>query len=201
MAGITSATTPRTIMLLPLSAASLLKRSSLCLQPPSSIASPSTIRMLPMIEPVSEALTISVSPARRAMKAMISSAALPNVALSSPPTPGPVWCVRCSVASPISPARGRIARQEVTKTSVGEAWDRPRPMLTGRNTSRARIRFFAFSMSVEPRSGEVSAPRAARPARRTGPAAGPAARRGRARRWRGRPPRWARPAASALSAG
>ena len=43
-----------------------------------------------MIEPVSEALTISVSPARRAMKAMISSAALPKEALSRPPTPGPV---------------------------------------------------------------------------------------------------------------
>ena len=45
--------------------------------------------MLPRIEPVSEALTISVSPARSAMKPMISSAALPKVALSRPPMPGP----------------------------------------------------------------------------------------------------------------
>ena len=76
-------------MLLPVSAARRLKRSSLCVQPPTSIARPSTISRLPRIEPVSEALTISVSPARRAMKPMISSAALPNVALSRPPSPGP----------------------------------------------------------------------------------------------------------------
>ena len=55
-------------MLLPLSAAIRLKLSSLRFQPPSSMARPRTTRMLPMMEPVSEALTISVSPARRAMK-------------------------------------------------------------------------------------------------------------------------------------
>ena len=90
MAGITRATTASTIMLLPLSAARRLNFSSLRFQPPRSMARPRTIRMLPMMEPVSEALTISVSPARRAMKAMISSAALPKVAFRSPPMPGPV---------------------------------------------------------------------------------------------------------------
>jgi hypothetical protein len=38
-----------------------------------------------MTEPVIEALTTSTSPARRAKSAMISSVALPNVALSRPP--------------------------------------------------------------------------------------------------------------------
>ncbi len=71
-------------MLLPLSAASRLKTSSLRFQPPRSMARPRTMSMLPMMEPVSEALTISVSPARRAMKAMISSAALPKDAFRRP---------------------------------------------------------------------------------------------------------------------
>ena len=42
-----------------------------------------------MIEPVIDAFTTSYRPARRAMMAMMSSAALPKVALSSPPTPSP----------------------------------------------------------------------------------------------------------------
>jgi hypothetical protein len=41
------------------------------------------------MEPAIEAFTTSYSPARSAASAMISSAALPNVALSSPPTPSP----------------------------------------------------------------------------------------------------------------
>jgi hypothetical protein len=84
------------------------------------------MRMFPMIEPVSEALTISCSPARMAMKPMMSSAALPNVAFKRPPRPGPTRCVRFSVASPMIPARGRMARQEVTNTHVGVAWVTPR---------------------------------------------------------------------------
>jgi hypothetical protein len=56
--------------------------------------------------------------------AMISSAALPNVAFNRAPTPSPVWVARFSVAFPIQPASGRIDRQAVTKISVelsGEA--------------------------------------------------------------------------------
>ncbi len=101
-----------------------------------------------MIEPVSEAFTISVSPARRAMKAMISSAALPKVAFRSPPMPGPVWWVRCSVASPMSPARGRMARQAATKTQTGAAWVRPSQMLIGTNTRRTRRMFFPVSRAL-----------------------------------------------------
>ena len=91
--------------------------------------------MLPMIEPVSEAFTISVSPARRAMKAMISSAALPKVALSSPPRPGPARWARLSVASPMIPARGRMARHDTTNTATGEACVSPSQKLTGTNTN------------------------------------------------------------------
>ena len=57
---------------------------------------------------------------------MISSAALPKDAFISPPMPGPVWWVMCSVASPMRPARGRMARQQNRNTQVGEAWVSPR---------------------------------------------------------------------------
>ncbi len=59
MAGMTSATTASIIMLLPLSAARRLNFSSLRFQPPTSMARPRTMSMFPMMEPVSEALTIS----------------------------------------------------------------------------------------------------------------------------------------------
>ena len=45
--------------------------------------------MLPSIEPISDALTTSCSPASSANSAMISSGALPNVTFSRPPMPGP----------------------------------------------------------------------------------------------------------------
>ena len=65
-----------------------------------------------MIEPVMDALTTSVRPLCRAIKAMINSAAFPKVALSNPPTPEPTRSDRCSVARPINPATGMIAMQE-----------------------------------------------------------------------------------------
>ena len=43
-----------------------------------------------MMDPVSDALTTEYSPCRNAMIAMMSSAALPNVAFNSPPMPSPV---------------------------------------------------------------------------------------------------------------
>ena len=144
-----------------------------------------------MIEPVSEALTISVSPARRAMKAMISSAALPKEAFSRPPMPGPVWWVRCSVASPMRPARGRMARQAATKTHVGRGVGQPEVEADGHEAREgARRMFFPVIM---PGSSGVRARRrgrrrpavgAARPAARSrAPALGRAPpRRPRARR-------------------
>ena len=72
--------------------------------------------MFPMIEPVIEALTSSVSPRRNAKIVMISSAAFPNVALSSPPTELPRRLAACSVPSPIQPASGSSDTAEARKT-------------------------------------------------------------------------------------
>ncbi len=52
---------------------------------------------------------------------MINSAALPKVALSSPPSVGPVRSARCSVAVPISAASGRTATHAIAKISTGSA--------------------------------------------------------------------------------
>src|SRR5262245_53789040 len=92
-----------------------LKRCSLWRRPPASIAAPSTSRMFPTMEPTSEAFTTVCRPVRSAAKAMISSAALPNVALSRPPTPSPSRVASCSVACPIQPASGTIASADAAK--------------------------------------------------------------------------------------
>ncbi len=68
-----------------------------------------------MIEPVIEAFTRSVRPWRRAKNVMMSSAALPKVALSSPPRELPRRVAACSVARPIQPASGRSASAENRK--------------------------------------------------------------------------------------
>ena len=49
---------------------------------------------------------------------MISSGALPNVALRKPPIPGPVCSAACSVASPISHASGISAADARTNSTV-----------------------------------------------------------------------------------
>ncbi len=77
-----------------------------------------------MTLPVREPRTTSVSPELRAIRAMISSGAFPNVAFRKPPIPGPVWCAACSVASPISQASGTSASaasdEERDVADVGE---------------------------------------------------------------------------------
>ena len=65
-----------------------------------------TSRMLPRIEPISDALTTSCSPSLSAKNAMISSGALPNVTFRKPPMPGPERAASSSVARPISAAVG-----------------------------------------------------------------------------------------------
>ena len=72
-----------------------------------------------MIEPVSDAFTMSSMPARSATRAMMSSAAFPSVALRRPPMPSPTRVASFSVASPSSPASGMMATQARTKTSKG----------------------------------------------------------------------------------
>src|ERR1051326_5431536 len=67
---------------------------------------------------------------------MISSAALPNVALRNPPSVGPEWFASSSVASPISPAAGISAIAAVTN---GHSDVSPRQLSTqliGAKTSR-----------------------------------------------------------------
>src|SRR5262249_25563957 len=83
-----------------------------------------------------EALTTSWRPLWRAMREIISSAALPNVALSKPPMPGPVRSARCSVALPIYPARGTMAPAEAAKTSTGLACSSSRTRPSGMNPSK-----------------------------------------------------------------
>ena len=58
-------------------------------RPPKRRLAPSTSRTLPMIEPMIEAFTTVVRPAERAKMVIMSSAALPKVALRMPPMRGP----------------------------------------------------------------------------------------------------------------
>ena len=90
-------------------------------RPPTRTLAPMTSSRLPMIEPVSDALTTSMRPACRAKNAMISSAMLPNVALRMPPTCGPVIAPSRSVERPTTQARPRIAggRQHEEERRVG----------------------------------------------------------------------------------
>ena len=69
-----------------------------------------------MMLPVIDALTSSMWPLRSATTAMISSAALPNVALRKPPHAGPARRASCSVPRPISPASGISEAAAVMKT-------------------------------------------------------------------------------------
>ncbi len=102
-----------------------------------SIAAPITSRMLPRIEPISDALTTSCSPSLRAKKAMISSGALPNVTFRKPPMPGPERAASSSVARPISAAVGITPSAEVMKISDARACENSSTIAIGMNgTSR-----------------------------------------------------------------
>src|SRR3954447_3886357 len=105
-------------------------------RPPTSIDAPSTSRMLPRMEPTSEALTTSWRPSCSANSAMISSGALPNVTLSSPPTPGPERAASSSVALPISAAVGITPSAEVVKISAALACARSRAIAMGMKGTR-----------------------------------------------------------------
>src|SRR5438876_391547 len=108
-AGITRAITATTNIVTWIPDASREKVCDLWRNPPASMLTPRTRRTFPMIEPVREALTTSVRPLDRAKIAMISSVALPKVALRRPPTPGPACLPSSSVASPRNQASGTIA--------------------------------------------------------------------------------------------
>ena len=82
------------------------------------MASPSPSRLLPMIAPVSCALTTSGLPAARTKRARISSAVLPNDTFNSPPIAGPALSARCSVARRIHSARGITANVAMTNVEI-----------------------------------------------------------------------------------
>ena len=122
----------------PTPAAVRLNLWTVCLIPPAKRLAPSTSRMLPMMLPVSEALTTPSSPSKSANMEMISSAALPKVAFSSPPIPGPSSSESSSVASPIRPASGMIAAAESTNShGPGAPRNRAR-IVAGTKRSRGR---------------------------------------------------------------
>src|SRR4051794_13699907 len=104
--------------------------------PPTNIAAPRTSRMLPRIEPISEALTTSCSPAPSANRAMMSSGALPNVTLSRPPIPGPERAASSSVARPMSAAVGITPAADAKKISVGLACATSSTTAIGMNGTR-----------------------------------------------------------------
>ena len=95
-----------------------LDQRSISPRPPAKSENPSTSSRLPTTDPVSDPRTTSVRPSWIAISAMISSGALPKVALRKPPIPGPVCSAACSVASPISHASGISAAAERTKSAV-----------------------------------------------------------------------------------
>jgi len=111
MSGTSSAVTARNIIPLPDSAAVALNTCFLRprLKPPAKTAAPNTSSRLPRMAPVMDAFTTSSCPLRSAAMAMMSSAALPNEAFISPPSPAPRWWATTSVASPISRASGSSA--------------------------------------------------------------------------------------------
>ncbi len=143
-----------------------LKRWMLNRSPPANNATPITNKILPMIDPVSEALTKACIARTdsgfcwasiNAITAMISSAAFPNVAFSRPPTPSPRRSARCSVARPIQPAMGMMARAEATKIHVGVAqatcrmWAISSTIAKGKNNNSQfkpprKIRFKGYAM-------------------------------------------------------
>src|SRR3954453_582206 len=105
-------------------------------QPPTSIAAPMTSRMLPRIEPTSEAFTPSCRLLFSANSAMMISGALPKVTLSSPPMPGPERAASSSVARPISAAVGITPPAETKKMAVAEAPRMSRTIASGMSGTR-----------------------------------------------------------------
>src|SRR5512143_4053629 len=113
---------------------------SLNFVPPRNTLRPKTKSRLPIMLPASDAFTRSVRPRSTASRAIISSAALPKVAFSSPPTWPPRVFASSSVASPIFAASGIIARMDETKSSVLPAPISSSAMVTGTNISITSIR-------------------------------------------------------------
>jgi len=74
-----------------------------------------------MMLPLMEAFTTSCRPALNAKRAIISSVALPKVALRNPPSAGPTRSDSSSVACPIEPGQRMMASAEARKIQVSAA--------------------------------------------------------------------------------
>ncbi len=94
------------------------ERRSISFSGPTSWVTPNTSSRFEMTLPASEPRTTCGRPSPTAKSAMISSGALPKLALRKPPTPGPVCSAACSVVSPMSHASGMSDAAERTKSSV-----------------------------------------------------------------------------------
>lgn len=110
--GITKATTTANINNAELCLASYtLKLCLLYFSPPTKKERPPTNNKFPRTDPVNEANTTSISPARKAKIEIISSTAFPKVAFNSPPILGPDTIAKLSVALPIKAAKATIVKQ------------------------------------------------------------------------------------------
>ena len=109
-----------------------------------------------MMLPVIDALTSSTCPLRRATTAMISSAALPNVALRKPPQPGPDRRASSSVPSPISPASGMREMAAVRNTQGEPAENTAMAHETGAAIIRRLIGEERIARSISPRTFPTS---------------------------------------------
>ena len=96
-----------------------LKRWVLNLNPPARKQVPNTRRELDRTDPRSEAWMTRSKPRDIAMMEMMSSGALPKVALTSPPIVGPVQKASSSVQFPSRLASGMTATKLNKKTSRG----------------------------------------------------------------------------------
>jgi hypothetical protein len=99
--------------------------------PPASIDTPITSKMLPKIDPTTDAFTTSCNPAPSANNAMINSGAFPNVTFRNPPMPGPERAASSSVARPMRAAVGMTPSADAAKIGTGSAWTSSSTIATG----------------------------------------------------------------------
>src|SRR6185437_16301370 len=107
--------------------------------PPTTNDAPRTSRVLPRIEPVMDAVATSSWPALMAKMVMISSAAFPNVAFSTPPIFGPLLSPSCSVAIPTIQASVRSASPDARNTAVFGAEPRSSAAATAAHAAAAAM--------------------------------------------------------------
>jgi hypothetical protein len=123
------------------------RRCSWAPSSPRINAAPSTSRMFDTTLPASDPRTTSGRLSATAISAMITSGALPKLALSRPPMRGPVCSPACSVASPINHASGIRESEARTKSSTLPGW-----------TAASTIQVIGASASEAQRSRRATRP-------------------------------------------